>query len=99
MRSCSTDVSAIVIVENGASGLRRKIRATSASGGVALRPDLVERDEQVGVRAIGARAEEVLELGALARDVVDHQVEQHVVIVRHALDVGPCRRTADRSRA
>ena len=77
----SRPVSSIVTVENGASGLRRKISATSASAGVALRPDLVERDEQVGRRRFATLTLEVLELRALARDVVDHQVEQDVVAI------------------
>ena len=43
-------------VENGASGLRRKMRATSAAGGLTVRPDLVERDEQVRVASAGHAA-------------------------------------------
>ena len=59
-RSCSP-VSSMVTVEKGASGLRRKILATSLGRRLAVRPDLVERDEQVGEARLSAVLEEVLE--------------------------------------
>ena len=69
----------IVMVEKGESGLRRKIRARSAAGGSPSGHTLSSGDEQVGVRRPAAMTLEVLELGTLARDVVDHHVEQDVV--------------------
>ena len=62
----SRPVSPIVTVENGASGLRRKIRATIGSRRVAVGPDLVDRDEQVGRGRLAPVLQEVLELRALA---------------------------------
>ena len=49
---------------------------------VAVGPDLVEGDEQVGDGGLATVPLEVPELRALPRDVVDHQVEQHVVVAR-----------------
>ena len=85
----SRPVSPIVTVEKGASGLRRKIRATSSAGGSSAGPDLVEGDEQIAVRRGAAVAQEVFELPALARDVIDHQVEQDVVMLGEPADVVP----------
>ena len=81
IRSCSP-VSAIVTVENGASGLRRKIRATSAAGGSPSGQTLssvMNRSAYGDSRPCRWKSSE---LRALARDVVDHQVEEHVVVAR-----------------
>ena len=60
----------------------------SAAGG-SVGPDLVDGDEQVGVGRVATAALEVLELGALPRQVVDHHVQEDVVGLSDVLDVVP----------
>ena len=58
-------------------------------GGVASRPDLVEGQKQIGMRGSAAAAQEVLELGRAPRDMVDHQVDEHIVALADRLKVSP----------
>ena len=57
--------------------------------GVSVRPDLVDRDEQVGISRPATVLEEVLKLDRPPRDVIDHQVEQDIVALCEVLDVSP----------
>ena len=55
----------------------------------AVRPDLVDRDEQVRVVRPATVLLEVAELDALAREVVHHQVKDQVVVGRERAQVRP----------
>jgi hypothetical protein len=56
---------------------------------LAARPDLVERDEEIGRRSSAPASLELAEFGAPARDVVDHHVKEDVVARGNSLDVRP----------
>ncbi len=56
---------------------------------LAIGPDLVERDEQVGEGGATTVPLEVTELVASSRQVVDHEVEHDVVVRGDPPDVGP----------
>ena len=77
-----------VMVERGAFGLRRKIRATSSAGGSPSGQTLssVMNRSAWGDRRPRRRKSETR---ARAGDVVDHHVEQHIVALGNPLDIGP----------
>ena len=52
-------------------------------------PEVLVADEEVGKLAVVLLGQEVLEVRALARDVVDHEVEHEVAVVANRLDVLP----------
>jgi hypothetical protein len=53
------------------------------------RPDLVERDEEVRRGRPAAVLLEVAELSAPSGEVIDHEVEEHVVVFGQRADVRP----------
>ena len=70
-------------------GLAQEDASHVVVGRWAIGPDLVERDEEVRRRRASTVGEEVAELIALAGDVVDHEVDDHVVVRGQRADVGP----------
>ena len=82
-------VSPTVMVEKGCSGLRRKMRATSSAGGRPSGQTLSSVMNRSAYARSPAVPLEVLELLAPAADVIDHQVEEHVVVGGERADVRP----------
>ncbi|MNI08050.1 hypothetical protein D3C73_610740 [compost metagenome] len=56
---------------------------------LSIRPDFIQRKEQIGVAGLPPVLQKVLKVRGLAGDMIDHQVHQHIMPLPDCPDVRP----------